>query len=44
MPIVRTRAQSWSRLYASDRKSPEEMADIFADENKTKFVGSRRPQ
>ena len=29
----------WSRLYASDRKSPEEMADIFADENKTKFVG-----
>ncbi len=30
----------WSRLYASERKTPKQMADIFADENQTKFVGN----
>lgn len=31
--------RGWSRLYASDRKTPKEMAAIFADESRTTFVG-----
>ena len=32
--------QGWSRLYARDRKTPDQMAAIFRDENLTKFVGN----
>jgi hypothetical protein len=31
--------RGWSRLYAGDRLSPAELAAIFADEERTKFVG-----
>ena len=30
----------WSRLRAGERKAPDEMAAIFANENRTKFVGN----